>query len=429
MIPRYSRESIAKIWEDDSFKYNIWLKIELLACAAQAKLGKIPEKSLAEIQAKANFNIDRINEIEQEVKHDIIAFLTSVAEYVGADSRFIHMGLTSSDIVDTCFSYQLKVAGEILLKDIEILLEYLAEKAQKTKYIIIIGRSHGIHAEPITLGLKFARFYQEFKRHYYRLENAIKEISICKISGAMGQFANIDPSVEEYVAKNLGLTAETIATQIIPRDRHAMFFATLAIIASSIENIATEIRHSQRTELTELGEQFTAGQKGSSAMPHKKNPILSENLTGLARIIRSSIMPALENITLWHERDISHSAAERIMAPMATVTLDFALHRLAQVIKGLVIFEANIEDNLQASRGLIFSQKVLLELIEQGFSREEAYKIVQRNALKTWDNKQTTFLENLKGEEQLKPYIKNIEAVFEYSDYIKNVDYIFSKVF
>lgn len=426
MIKRYSREIISKVWSDEN-KYSIWLEIEILACEAFVKLGKVPSSALETIKAKASFDISRINEIEKVVKHDVVAFLTSVAEFVGPDSRYLHMGMTSSDVLDTCFSAQLKQSCEIIKKELSVLLDNLKEKALKYKNLVCIGRSHGVHAEPITFGLKFARFYQEFKRNYKRLEDAIKEISVCKISGAVGQFASIDPFVEEYVAEKLGLTPETVSSQIIPRDRHAMLFSTFGVIASSIENIAIEIRHAQRSEVLECAEFFSEGQKGSSAMPHKKNPVLTENLTGLARIVRSHVIPALENVALWHERDISHSSVERMIAPDACVTLDFALHRLADVVKNLIVFEENIENNLNQLRGLVFSQRVLLELVESGMTREEAYKIVQDNAMKTWENKQTTFLENLNGDPRVT--IKGLEQIFNYSNYTKNIDYIFNKVF
>jgi adenylosuccinate lyase len=426
MIKRYSREILSNIWDDQN-KYTIWLNIELLACQASVELGNVPAGSFDIIKSRATFNIDRINEIEKTVKHDVIAFLTSVSEFVGPDSRYLHMGMTSSDVLDTCFSLQLKQSAEVIKDEIAKLLNNLKEKALQYKNLICIGRSHGVHAEPITLGLKFARFYQEFKRNYARLENAIKEISICKISGAVGQFAGIVPFVEEFVAKKLGLTPETISSQVIPRDRHAMFFSTLAVIASSIENLAIEIRHMQRTEVLECAEFFSDGQKGSSAMPHKKNPVLTENLTGLARIVRSTVIPALENVALWHERDISHSSVERIIAPEACITIDFALHRLADVIKNLVVFEDNIKDNLNQLRGLVFSQKVLLKLINSGMTREDAYKIVQDNSMKTWKNKDSTFLENLKSDQRIK--IDNLDSIFDYGDYTKNIDYIFDRIF
>lgn len=428
MIPRYSRKEISSIWEDD-YKFKVWLEIERLACEAQEKQGLIP-KGIAEKLNLEDFDVTRIQEIETNTKHDVIAFLTYVAEKVGVDIRYMHYGMTSSDVLDTCLAVQLKCSSDILLKHLKNLLNVLKKKAEDTKNIICVGRSHGVHAEPMVFGLKFARFYAEFKRSYERLKNAQKEISTCKISGAVGNFAHIDPYVERYVAKALGLDPEPIASQVIPRDRHAMFFSTLAIIAGSIENIAVEIRNLQKTEVLEVSEKFDKEQKGSSAMPHKRNPILSENLTGLSRLIRSYAMPALENITLWHERDISHSAVERCIAPDACIVMDFALARLINLIENLIIYPENIKKNLDSLNGLVFSQRVLLELVNTGLSREEAYKIVQRNAMKVWESN-SNFLEILKEDNELLKIItlEKLESLFDFTYYTKHNDYIYSQVF
>ena len=377
MIERYSRKEIKSIWEDYS-KYSIWLEIELAAAEAMEKLKIIPHGIVKKIKPKAKINVKRISEIEERVKHDVIAFLTSVTEKAGKNARYLHKGMTSSDVLDTCFNMQLKRSGEILIKDIDQLLISIKQKALKHKYTLCIGRSHGVHAEPITFGLKMLTFFQEFLRNKKRLENSIKEISTCAISGAVGTFANVDPRVEKFVAKKLRLKVEPISTQVIPRDRHAQFFSTLGIIASSIERLAVEIRHLQRTEVQEVQEFFGKKQKGSSAMPHKKNPILSENLTGLARLIRSNVAPALENVALWHERDISHSAVERNIGPDTTIALDFALARLNNLVKNLNIYPKKMLKNLNLTNGIFFSQRVLLELTSVGFSREEAYGIVQK---------------------------------------------------
>lgn len=430
MILRYSRPEAVSIWESEN-KFRIWLEIEAYACEAQAKLGVIPASVPKSIWEKGKFEVARIDEIEKEVKHDVIAFLTNLAEHVGEDARFIHQGMTSSDILDTCFAVQLTQVSDILLADIDKLLIALKKRALEHQYTLCMGRSHGIHAEPVTMGLKFAGFYAEFDRNKKRLEAARKEIATCAISGAVGTFANIDPFVEEYVATKLGLEAEPVSTQVIPRDRHAMFFATLGVIASSIERLATEIRHLQRTEVGEAGEFFSKGQKGSSAMPHKRNPILTENLTGLARMVRAYVIPAMENVALWHERDISHSSAERISAPDATVTLDFALSRLAGVVEKLVIYPDAIERNLNQLGGLIFSQKVLLELTQAGMSREDAYKAVQVNAMKVWNREETSFLELLQKDENIAKYMtkQEIKALFNPDFHTKHIDKIFGRVF
>ncbi len=427
MIPRYSREPLVNIWQEHN-KFNILLEIEILACEAQAKLGKIPQEALDNIKNKAKFDLKRVSEIEQVTKHDIIAFLTSIAEYVGPDARFIHHGMTSSDIIDTCLSVQLTQSIDILLDDIKHVMNALKKQAEATRHIPCIGRSHGIHAEVMPFCLKFVRFYSEFKRNYQRLLQARSEVAVCAISGAVGNFTNIDPFVEQYVADALGLAVEPISTQVIPRDRHAMLFSTFGVIASSIENIAVEIRHLQRSEVQEVSEFFDKGQKGSSAMPHKKNPILSENLTGLARIIRSYVTPALENVALWHERDISHSSVERFIAPDACITLDFALQRLSNLVENLVIEPENIDKNLHKMGGLYFSQQLLLLLIEKGVSREDAYKIVQRNAMHAWNNDEN-FIEVLKKDQEVNKYFTKIEDLLSIDNYNNHLDTIFARVF
>ena len=381
MIPRYSRSEMTTIWEPEA-RFQIWLDIEILACEAQADLGVIPKDAAQAVRDRGTFEIARIDEIEKETRHDVIAFLTNVAEYVGEPARFVHQGMTSSDVLDTCLSVQLTRATDVLIADIDGLLGALKRRAVEHKNTICIGRSHGIHAEPTTFGLKLAGAYAEFVRNRERLVTARREIATCKISGAVGTFANIDPRVEAYVAEKLGLEPEPVSTQVIPRDRHAAFFTVLGIVASSIERLATEIRHLQRTEVREAQEYFSEGQKGSSAMPHKKNPILTENLTGLARIVRAAVTPALENVTLWHERDISHSSVERMFGPDATVTLDFALARLTSVIDRLVVYPENMQRNLDALGGVIHSQRVLLALTQSGVSREDAYAAVQESAMK-----------------------------------------------
>ena len=427
MIERYARKEIKKIWEDHN-KYSIWLKIELAAAEAMEKLNLIPKGVVKKVKSKAKINVNRILQIEDKVKHDVIAFLTSITEKAGTPAKYLHKGMTSSDVLDTCFNLQLKQSGEILLKDLSELLIVLKRQALKHKYTLCIGRSHGIHAEPITFGLKILSFYQEFLRNRKRLENSINEISTCAISGAVGTFANIDPRVENYVAKKLKLTVEPISTQVIPRDRHAQFFSTLGIIASSIERLATEIRHLQRTEVLEVEEFFGKKQKGSSAMPHKKNPILSENLTGLARLVRSSVIPALENIVLWHERDISHSAVERNIGPDATITLDFALVRLSNVIKNFSVYPKKMKKNLEITNGIFFSQRVLLELTNVGFTREKAYKIVQKNALKSW-RKNSSFFDQIVSDKKIieKIPVNKIKKLFDFSYHTKRINIIFSR--
>ena len=427
MIERYSRKELKNIWADEN-KYKIWLDIELAAAEAMEKFNIIPKGVVKKVKSKAKINVARILKIEESVKHDVIAFLTSITEKAGKEARYLHKGMTSSDVLDTCFNLQLKQSGKILLDDIKILLTTIKKQAVKHKKTICIGRSHGIHAEPITFGLKMLTFYQEFLRNKKRLEDSIDEISTCAISGAVGTFANIDPRIESYVAKKLKLNIEPISTQIIPRDRHAQFFSTLGIIASSIERFATEIRHLQRTEVLEVEEFFGKNQKGSSAMPHKKNPILSENLTGLARLVRSSVIPALENVALWHERDISHSAVERNIGPDATVTLDFALARLNGLIRNLNIYPKNMIKNLNLTNGLFFSQRVLIELTTVGFTREESYSLVQKHAMHSWNNG-TSFYENLANDTKInkKLSVNKLKKLFNFSYHMKRIDVIFKR--
>ena len=432
MIPRYSRPEMVDIWSS-STKFKIWYEIEAHACDAMAKLGIIPaENAEAVWKAKdVEFDVSRIDEIEATTKHDVIAFLTHLAEHIGSEeARFVHQGMTSSDVLDTCLNIQLVRASNVLLRNLDDLLVALKMRAEEHKMTIRIGRSHGIHAEPTTMGLTFARFYAEMKRNKGRLETAKNEIATGAISGAVGTFANIDPFVEEYVCKKLELNPEPISTQVIPRDRHAAFFATLGVIASSIENIATEIRHMQRTEVLEAEEYFSKGQKGSSAMPHKRNPVLTENLTGLSRLVRMVVIPAMENVTLWHERDISHSSVERNIGPDATVTLDFALARLTSVIKKLVVYPDNMTKNMNKFRGLIMSQRVLLALTQAGLSREDAYKLVQRNAMKVWEEGKD-FKTELKNDPEVTKVLANeeIDEQFDLEYHTKHVDTIFQRVF
>mgnify|MGYP001181765697 CR=1 FL=1 len=427
MIERYTRKEIKNIWEDKN-KYSIWLDIEIAAAEAMEKLKIIPKGVTKKIKSKAKINVKRILQIEEKVKHDVIAFLTSISETAGKEARHLHKGMTSSDILDTCFNLQLKQSGQILLRDIDQLLISIKRQALKHKYTLCIGRSHGIHAEPITFGLKMLSFYQEFLRNKKRLESSIEEISTCAISGAVGTFANIDPKIESYVAKKLKLSVEPISTQVIPRDRHAQFFSTLGIIASSIERLAIEVRHLQRTEVLEVEEYFSKKQKGSSAMPHKKNPILSENLTGLARLIRSSVIPALENVALWHERDISHSAVERNIGPDATIALDFALARLTNVIRNMNIYPKKMLENLNLTNEIFFSQRVLLELTSVGFTREQAYKIVQKNALNAWKRK-SSFFTNITTDKKIvsKIPVNKLRKLFNFSYHTKKINIIFKR--
>jgi adenylosuccinate lyase len=427
MIERYSRKEIKNIWKDYN-KYSIWLDIELAAAEAMEKLKIIPKGVVKKVKSKAKIDVKRILQIEDKVKHDVIAFLTSITEKAGKEARYLHKGMTSSDVLDTCFNLQLKQSSEILLKDIDQLLQSIKKQAIKHKYTLCIGRSHGIHAEPITFGLKMLTFYQEFLRNKKRLKNSLKEISTCAISGAVGTFANIDPRVESYVAKKLKLDIEPISTQVIPRDRHAQFFSTLGIIASSVERFAVEIRHLQRTEVLEVEEFFGKKQKGSSAMPHKKNPILSENLTGLARLVRSYVIPALENVALWHERDISHSAVERNIGPDATIALDFALSRLDNVVKNLNVYPKNMKKNLDITNGIFFSQRVLLELTTVGFTREESYKIVQNNAMQAWKDN-SSFYERVISDKKItnKIPVNKLKKLFDFSYHTKKINIIFNR--
>ncbi len=429
MIKRYSRKQLTDIWSEEN-KYKIWLDVELAASQAMEILGHIPKGVTSAVRKKAKINVKRIHQIENKVKHDVIAFLTSVTEKVGIKARYLHQGMTSSDVLDTSFNIQLVQSGKVLLKDIDLILKVLKKKANKYKYTPCIGRSHGIHAEPITFGLKLASFYEEFKRNKKRLLAAINEISTCSISGAVGTFANVNPSVEKYVAKKLKLKVEPISTQVIPRDRHAFYFSTLGIIASSIERVATEIRHLQRTEIYEIQEYFSKNQKGSSAMPHKKNPILSENLTGLARMVRSAVIPALENISLWHERDISHSSVERNIGPDTNITLDFALIRLANILDNMIVYPKKMMNNLNITRGLIFSQEIMLELTKSGLSREKSYKIVQSYAKKCFAENLDLF-NVIKADEYIMNRIspKKLKSIFSYSKHFKHINLIFKRVF
>jgi len=429
MIERYSRKELTNIWSEEN-KYKIWLDVEVAAAEAMEKLGQIPRGVASIVRKKAKINVSRIQKIETEVKHDVIAFLTSVTEKAGIKARFLHQGMTSSDVVDTSFNIQLVQSGKIILKDIDQILKVLKRQAKKYKFTPCMGRSHGIHAEPVTFGLKLASFYEEFKRNRKRLNDAIDEVSTCAISGAVGTFANINPYVEKYVAKKLGLKVEPISTQIIPRDRHAFYFSVLGILAGSIERVAIEIRHLQRTEVYELQEYFSKNQKGSSAMPHKKNPILSENLTGLARMIRSAVIPALENIALWHERDISHSSVERNIGPDANITTDFALVRLTNILDNMIVYPKKMIENLNLTKGLIFSQEVMLELTKSGLSREKSYKIVQSYAKKCF-SENLNLIDVLSSDKLIMSKItpKKLKSIFNYTKHLKNINFIFRRVF
>ena len=427
MIPRYARPEMVNIWEPET-RFSIWLDIETHAMDAMADLGIVPAEAAKAVREKGAFDVNRIDEIEREVKHDVIAFLTSLAEHVGEEARFVHQGMTSSDVLDTCFNVQLTRASDILLADLDALLAALKTRAMEHKMTPCIGRSHGIHAEPTTFGLKLAQAYAEFERCKTRLLAAREEIAVCAISGAVGTFANIDPAVEAHVAKAMGLSVEPISTQVIPRDRHAMFFATLGVIASTMERLAVEIRHLQRTEVLEAEEYFSPGQKGSSAMPHKRNPVLTENLTGLARLVRGMAIPAMENVPLWHERDISHSSVERMIGPDATITLDFALARLTGVVEKLVVYPDQMRKNLDSLGGLVHSQRVLLALTQAGTSREDAYRIVQQNAMPVWRG-EGQFLELLKADKEVTLSDEDLEALFNLDYHFKHVDDIFARVF
>jgi len=429
MIKRYSRKELTDIWSEKN-KYKIWLDVEIAAAEAMEKLGQIPKGVASIVKKKAKINVSRIHKIESEVKHDVIAFLTSVSEKAGIKARYLHQGMTSSDILDTSFNIQLVQSGKIILKDIDQILKVLKRQAKKYKFTPCMGRSHGIHAEPITFGLKLASFYEEFKRNRNRLKDAIDEVSTCAISGAVGTFANINPNVEKHVAKKLGLKVEPISTQVIPRDRHAFYFSVLGIIAGSIERVAVEIRHLQRTEVYELQEYFSKNQKGSSAMPHKKNPILSENLTGLARIVRSAVVPALENMALWHERDISHSSVERNIGPDANITTDFALVRLANILNNIIVYPEKMLENLNLTKGLIFSQEVMLELTKTGLSREKSYRLVQSYAKKCFAEN-LNLIDVISSDKFIMSKIspKKLKSIFNYSKHFKNVNFIFRRVF
>ena len=429
MIKRYSRKELTDIWSEEN-KYKIWLNVEIAAAQAMEKLGKIPKGVSSIVRKKAKINVKRIHQIESKVKHDVIAFLTSVTERAGIKARYLHQGMTSSDVLDTSFNIQLVQSGKIILKDLDQILRVLKKQAKKYKYTPCMGRSHGIHAEPITFGLKLASFYEEFKRNRKRLADAIEEVSTCAISGAVGTFANISPNVEKHVAKKLGLKVEPISTQVIPRDRHAFYFSVLGIIAGSIERVSIEIRHLQRTEVYELQEYFSKSQKGSSAMPHKKNPILSENLTGLARMVRSSVVPALENIALWHERDISHSSVERNIGPDANITIDFALVRLTNILDNMIVYPKKMLENLNITKGLIFSQELMLELTKTGLSREKSYKIVQNYAKKCFSENLNLF-DVIMADKFIMSKVspKKLKTIFNYSKHFKNVNLIYRRVF
>ncbi len=429
MIARYSRKELTTIWSEEN-KYKIWLEVEIAAAQAMEKLGQIPRGVSSTVRKKAKINVKRIHDIEAKVKHDVIAFLTSVTEKAGIKARYLHQGMTSSDVLDTSFNIQLVQSGKILLKDIDQILKVLKRQAKKHKFTPCIGRSHGIHAEPITFGLKLASFYEEFKRNKKRLVDAMDEVSSCAISGAVGTFANINPNIERHVAKRLGLKVEPISTQVIPRDRHAFYFSVLGIIAGSVERVATEIRHLQRSEVYELQEFFSKDQKGSSAMPHKKNPILSENLTGLSRMVRSYVTPALENIALWHERDISHSSVERNIGPDANITLDFALNRLANILDKMIIYPKKMIQNINLTKGLIFSQEIMLELTKSGLSREKSYKIVQSHSKKCFSENKNLFDLISKDKLIMRKISKSkLNSIFNYSSHFKNINLIFRRVF
>ena len=429
MIKRYSRKELTNIWSEEN-KFKIWLDVEIAAAQAMEKLGQIPRGVASTVRKRSKINVNRIHQIEAKVKHDVIAFLTSVTERAGIKARYLHQGMTSSDVLDTSFNIQLVQSGKIILKDIDQILRVLKRQAKKYKFTPCMGRSHGIHAEPITFGLKLASFYEEFKRNRKRLVDAIDEVSTCAISGAVGTFANINPNVEKHVAKKLGLKVEPISTQIIPRDRHAFYFSILGIIAGSIERVAIEIRHLQRTEVYELQEYFSKNQKGSSAMPHKKNPILSENLTGLARMVRSAVIPALENIALWHERDISHSSVERSIGPDANITTDFALVRLTNILDNMIVYPKKMMENLNITKGLIFSQELMIELTKTGLTREKSYKMVQSYAKKCFAENLNLF-NVIQSDKYIMSKIspKKLKAIFSYSKHFKNVNLIFRRVF
>ncbi|MCL4547868.1 MAG: adenylosuccinate lyase [Bacteroidetes bacterium] len=428
MIERYTRPEMGKIW-NDQFKLETWLKIEILACEARSEMGFIPKDDLDTIKSKANFDLKRVLEIEETTKHDVIAFLTNIAEYVGHSSRHIHYGMTSSDVLDTALAYQMKSAGELLMKDLIELKKVLKKRAIENKRTICVGRSHGIHAEAYSMGLKFALWFEETKRNIVRLQSAVDSISVGKISGAVGTFEHLSPKVEEYVCTKLGLKPEPVSTQVVQRDRHAEFHSTLAIIGSSLEKIAIEIRHLQRTEVLEAEEFFSKGQKGSSAMPHKRNPIISERITGIARILRANSVAALENVALWHERDISHSSVERVIVPDSCIALDYALSLAIKLVDNLIIYPENMLKNLNLTRGLIFSQTILLKLVEKGLTREDAYKVVQDSAMKVWADKSLNLKDELSSSSTVSKYLSgsDLEEIFNPDKMLKNIDYIFSR--
>lgn len=428
MIDRYTLPEMGKIWQDE-FKFNTWLKIEILACEARCEMGEIPETDVEEIKSKANFDVAKVLEIEKTTKHDVIAFLTNVAEYVGPASRHIHYGMTSSDILDTTLSYQMKSAGELLLNRLIELKDALKIRALEHKNTICVGRSHGIHAEPTTMGLKFALWFEETKRNIVRLKNAISSISVGQISGAVGTFEHLSPEVEKYVCEKMGLSPAPVSTQVIQRDRHAEFVTTLSLVGATLEKMAVEIRHLQRTEVLEAEEYFSKGQKGSSAMPHKRNPIVSERITGLARVLRGNAMATIENVALWHERDISHSSVERIVVPDSCIALDYMLDLMTKLITNLLIYPENMTRNLNITRGLVFSQTVMLKLVTKGLTREEAYKLVQTSAMDVWANQDKTLFEELSKSDEIKNYLneQELKEIFENKNTLKNVDYIFSR--
>ncbi len=428
MIERYTLPEMGKIWKDE-FKYSTWLKIEILAVEARTKAGEVPEKDLQTIKERARFDVKRILEIEETTKHDVIAFLTNVAEYVGGASRHIHYGMTSSDILDTALAFQMKTAGELLLNRLETLKTVLRKRAIEHKHTLCIGRSHGIHAEPTTMGIKFALWFEETKRNIRRLKDAVENISVGQISGAVGTFDHLSPEVEQYVCEKMGLKPAPVSTQVIQRDRHAQFLTTLAIIGATLEKMAVEVRHLQRTEVLEAEEFFSKGQKGSSAMPHKRNPIVSERITGIARLLRANAVAALENVALWHERDISHSSVERVIIPDSTIILDYALDLMIKLMDNLLIYPEKMLKNLNLTRGLIFSQKVLLKLVEKGATREEAYAMVQQPAMEVWKDDSKTLLEELKKSEKIKKFLtdEELENVFDLKNSLKNIDVIFSR--
>ena len=429
MIPRYTRPEMGRIWENEN-RYSKWLEVEIAACEAMAQEGLVPEEALRNIKEKAAFSVERILEIEEQTKHDVIAFLTNLEEHIGPDSRYLHLGLTSSDILDTSFALLLKEAMERIIAGAKEFMEVIKKRAMEHKYTPMIGRSHGIHAEPITFGLKLAVWYEEMKRNLHRLENALEMVSYGKISGAVGTFANVSPKVEAYVCEKLGLKPAPISTQIIQRDRHAQYFATLAILAGTLEKIAVEIRHLQRTEVLEAEEPFSKGQKGSSAMPHKKNPIGCENISGLARVVRSNALAAMENMPLWHERDISHSSVERVIAPDSTILIDYMMNRLKGIVDGLVVHPENMARNMEITRGLVFSQQVLMKLAEKGIERQKAYVMVQRNALRVWEGKDS-FKELILKDQEIMQYLykSEVEEIFDIRYHLKHVDEIFERVF